>query len=249
MLAASVHTTIEVVNLRRGSSHGVFRLPCDTSNHADPSIGNPMTIPCPDHQRRTGRQPDDAGGMETFTVPLPQGPFVRLFSRNPLLRITDRLEALFLVLALAVPLLAVPISAAVGTAIHDSRSRLYTEQAQTRHTVSATVIGDSHRSNPESQMVTVPARWFAAGAEQTGDVTAKRPAEVGDTIDIWVDNDGSPIGRPQMSALDEAVAFGAAIWCALSLSGAALYLGVRMTLDRVRYTRWQQDFDSFFGRP
>lgn len=207
-----------------------------------------MTIPHPDHQRCAGQQPDGAAAMETFTVPSPRL-FVRLFSRNPLVRVIDRVEAVMLALAIVVPLVAVPISAAVGTAVHDSRSRLHAEQAQTRRTVSATVIGDNHRGSPESQMVTVPAQWSVAGAERTGDVSTKRPAKVGDTIEIWVDNDGSPIGRPRMSALNEAVAFGAAVWCAMSLSAAALFLGVRAVLDRVRQARWQQDFDRFHASP
>ena len=62
--------------------------------------------------------------------------------RNPLIRISDRVEALVLVLAVVVSLLAIPIAAAVGTAVHDSRSSLYAEQAQARRMVTATVVGE-----------------------------------------------------------------------------------------------------------
>lgn len=187
--------------------------------------------------------------MATFTMPLPRRLLVRLQGRNPLVRASDRVEALILVLAVAVSLLTVPIAAAVGTAIHDSRSRLYAEQAQTRRTVAATIIADSDRENPSSRTVMVPARWFAAGAEHTGDVIAKQPTKVGDEIEIWVDNAGSAIGQPMMTALGEAVASAMAIWCAVTLSAAALFAAARIALDRGRYSGWQRDFDTLIGRP
>lgn len=186
--------------------------------------------------------------MATFTVPLPRRLFGRLFGRNPLIRASDRVEALILVVAVAVSLLTVPIAAAVGTAIHDSRSRLYAEQAKTRHTVTATVIAHSDRENPRSRTVMVPARWIAAGAEHTGDVLAKLPTKVGDEVEIWVDDEGSAIGRPAMTALDEAVASAVTIWCAVTLSAAGVFAVARIALDRGRCSRWQRDFDTLIGR-
>lgn len=186
--------------------------------------------------------------MDTFTVRWPWGPSARLFGRNPLVRTSDRVEALILVLAVVVTLIAVPIAAAVGTAVYDSRSRLYAEQAQTRQTVTATVTGNGNsRQNIEKPMITVPARWFVGGAEHTGDVVAQRTAKVGDQIQIWVDDQGSPVGRPTLTALDEAVAFGAAVWCGVAFSAAAVFVGTRIALDRARYSAWQRDFDSLVG--
>lgn len=202
-----------------------------------------------DHRSIDDRRPDDDAAMETFTVPLPRKLFARLFSRNPLIRAVDRVEALILLLAVAVPLIAVPISAAVGTAVHDSRSRLYAEQSETRRPVTATVIGESHpRRNLENPTMTVPARWFAAGAERTGDVTAPLTAKIGDAIEIWVDDEGVPVARPVNTARDEALAFAVATWWAVSLLAAALFARARITLDRVRYDQWQQDFDRLIER-
>ncbi|MCV7378488.1 hypothetical protein BST11_10975 [Mycobacterium alsense] len=197
-----------------------------------------MTSPRPEH-----------AAMETFTVPLPRRLFRRLFGRSPLIRASDRVEALVLVLAVAVSLLTVPIAAAVGTATYDARSRLYAEQAQNRHAVIATVTGSAGRENPESSTVMVPAQWYAAGAEHTGDVLTQRGARVGDEIEIWVDSEGSPIGRPAMTALDEAVSSAMAIWCAVTLSAVAVYAGARVALDRRRDDQWQRDFDRLIARP
>lgn len=208
-----------------------------------------MSTSDPDHQSIADRRSHDDTAMEAFTVPLPRRLFVRLFGRNPLIRTTDRVEALILVLTVAASLLAVPIGAAVGTAVHDSRTRLYAEQVQTRRPVTATVTGESHpRRDLESATVTVPARWFAVGAERTGDVTAPLTAKPGDDIEIWIDDDGVPVARPLNTARDEALVFAVATWWCVSLLAAALFARARITLDRLRYDRWQQSFDRLVER-
>ena len=94
----------------------------------------------PHDQRGTAHWRADEATMDTFTVRLPRWPILlRLTGRDPLVRTTDRIEALVFVLAVVVSLLAAPIAAAVGTAVYDSSRHIYAEQAHTRHTVNATV--------------------------------------------------------------------------------------------------------------
>src|SRR3954469_17903102 len=135
---------------------------------------------------------------DTFTVRLPRWPvLLRLAGRDPLVRTIDRIEALVLVLAVAASLIAAPIAAAVGTAVYDSSRQIYAEQADTRHTVAATITGV-----PASQQIlrtgttTVSARWTAAGAEHTGTVNAPSTAKAGDTLEIWVDDNGTQVPEP-----------------------------------------------------
>lgn len=52
--------------------------------------------------------------METFTLDPRCWRITRVFGRNPLLRRTDRVEALIMVVALAVSLIAVPVAGVVG---------------------------------------------------------------------------------------------------------------------------------------
>ena len=118
----------------------------------------------------------DEAAMDTFTLRLPRWPILlRLLGRDPLVRTTDRIEALVFMLAVVVSLLAAPITAAVGTAVYDSSRHIYAEQAHTRHTVNATVT-----DVPASQQIvrtgttTVSARWTAAGTEHTGTVRRNR---------------------------------------------------------------------------
>ncbi|OBF85486.1 hypothetical protein A5791_23025 [Mycobacterium sp. 852002-51163_SCH5372311] len=206
-----------------------------------------MSTPPPDHQPLAGRRPDDA--METFTVRLPRKTSVSLFGGNPLTRTSDRLQAFFLVLAVAVSLISMPVAAAVGTAVHDSRSRVYTEQAAKYRTVTATVIGTGDsRQNLERPTITVPARWLISGTEHTGDVVAPRTVQVGDTVEVWLDDDGSPVGRPSTTAVDEAVASAFAVWLGTTLSAVALYLVARMALDRSRNAAWQRGIDNLLGQ-
>ena len=50
-------------------------------------------------------------------------------------------------LAVMVSLLAVPVAAAVGTAVHDSRRDIYAQQHHTRHLVTATITDDTAAHN------------------------------------------------------------------------------------------------------
>ena len=189
--------------------------------------------------------------MDTFTVRLPRWPvLLRLAGRDPLVRTIDRIEALVLVLAVAVSLIAAPIAAAVGTAVYDSSRHIYAEQAHTRHTVAATVT-----DVPASQQIlrtgttTVSAQWTAAGAEHTGTVEAQSTAKTGDTLEIWVDNNGAqvPAPAPTSRAAAEAAMGALVIWICAAAIAATLSTVTRALCDRIRFTRWQHDLDNLVG--
>ncbi|OBI79076.1 Rv1733c family protein [Mycobacterium asiaticum] len=195
-----------------------------------------MLTPQPDQRRRDRHRSDEGAGMETFTLGLPR--WVRvLFGRNPLIRRSDRIEALVLALAVTVTLLAAPVAAAVGTAIHDSRARSHAEQAQSRISVEATVLDRPARSDS----TWVQARWFAAGAEHTGLVQSERAPKPGEVIDIWVNPDGSYVGPPHMSAAREAVLVALAIWLNVAVAAAALFAGTRAACNRARDADWRPE--------
>lgn len=192
----------------------------------------------------TTPQPDQYAEIDTFSVRLPRWRFVRLFGRNPLIRVSDRIEALVLVLALALSLLAMPVAAALGTAVHDARNHIYAEQAQGRRMITGTVVDDSPTQIWRSKTMAVRARWFAAGAEHTGAVKTRQPVKSGDSIDIWVDQNGFQVAPPTRTAVDEAVAAALATWLGVAGAATALFVGTRAALDRSRHARWQHDFDN-----
>ena len=181
----------------------------------------------PHDQRGTAHWGTDNAAMDTFTVRLPRWlVLLRLRGRNPLVRTTDRIEALIMVLAVMVSLLAIPIAAAVGTAVYDSRRDIYAEQADTRHPVPATVT-----DVPASQQIlrtvtiTVPARWTADGAKHTGAVKAQSTAKTGDHVEIWVDHNGAQAAAPTPTtrAAVEAATAALVIWLSVAAIAAILF--------------------------
>ena len=205
----------------------------------------------PHDQRGTAHWRADEAVMDTLTLRLPRWPvLLRLLGRDPLVRTTDRIEALVLVLAVVVSLLAIPIAAAVGSAVHDSRRHLYAEQVVTRHIVAA-MVTDVPASQQVSRTgtITVAVRWSAAGAEHTGAVTAQWTTKTGDPIEIWVDNTGAqvPAPTPTTFAAVEAVTGALVIWICVAATAATLSTLTRAVCHRIRLTGWQHDLDSLVG--
>jgi len=189
--------------------------------------------------------------MDTFTLRLPRWQFLRVLGRNPLVRTSDRVEAATLVLAVMVSVLAAPAAAAIGTTVHESMSHRYTEQAQTRHTVTATVINDRAADRPPSpkKMITVDARWVVGGREYIGPVDAQPTVNTGDRIDLWVDNDGHRVDKPPpvSNAATDAALAAVGIWSSVAAAAATLFAVTRLLLDRFRATAWQHDIDNLVG--
>lgn len=201
--------------------------------------------PGPRHDASLRRRDDP---MEPFEIRLPRWPLlVRLFDRGPLVRPTDRLEALVVTLAIVVALLAVPIAAAIGTAIHDSRSHFYDEQNSTRQHVTAVVTDvPESRSFTRTGMMTVPVEWWDGNARHTEIVQAHSSVDPGDAVDLWIDADGARAlaPAPASRAAVEAVAGAVAIWVSVAAGAAILSALVQMTCDRIRSAAWQHDLDT-----
>ena len=204
----------------------------------------------PHDQRGTVHRHTDNTAMDVFTVRLPRWPLLlRPAGRDPLVRTIDRIEALVLVLAVAVSLIAAPIAAAVGTAVYDSSRQIYAEQAHTRHPVAATVTDVPASQVSRTGTTTVSARWTAADAEHSGTVKAQSNANAGDTIEIWVDDNGAQVPAPAPTSLAAAeAAMGAVvIWICAAAIATTLFTVTRAVCDRVRFTRWQHDLDTLVG--
>jgi len=107
-----------------------------------------------------------------------------------------------------------------GVAVYGSRARLYAEQAQTRHTVAATVIEESTDTHvPHITSISVRATWPVGVGARTDWFRTGKAVKVGDRIDIWVDSAGLRAARPTpvSQAGMDAVDVGAAIWFGVTL--------------------------------
>jgi hypothetical protein len=210
-----------------------------------------MNPDIPHDQRGNAHRRAGQPAVDTFTLRLPRWAILlRLLGRDPLVRTTDRVEALVLVLAVVVSLLCAPIAAAVGTAVYDSNRQLYAEQARSRHFVTATINGDpAIQQELRITTMTAPARWSVAGAEQTGTVKVSSTAKPGDSIEIWVDDNGAqvPAPSPTRRAAAEAVAAAVAVWVTVIATAATLVAVARAVCDRIRFAGWQHDLDGLVG--
>lgn len=180
--------------------------------------------------------------MQTFTL-LPQRWWVvRIFGRSPLVRRSDRVGVLLVLLAVVVSTIAVPVAGAVGTAVYEAHSRTYAEQTQTRHPVTATVLED-RTVNLDNVTYTVSARWRVDATEHTGSFSWSQFVKAGDLIDIWVDTDGTPVSAPTSTSQAgvDAVMAGITIWLSVVAASAALIVLVRWQLNRIHSADWDRE--------
>jgi len=170
---------------------------------------------------------------------------LRAFGRNPLVRGSDRLELLIVALGIFVVVVAAACAGALGTAVHDARSRVYIAQAQTRHAVTAIATEDSTivlRVHDNTAAI-VNARWQGNGTEHTGSLNWDHAVKTGDPLPIWVDGNGDHVDAPAPTSQAGADAVGVAYaaWQTVALAAAGLIWWGRLRLDRRRDSAWERD--------
>jgi hypothetical protein len=170
---------------------------------------------------------------------------LRAFGRNPLVRGIDRLELLIIALGVLGVVVAAACAGALGTAVHDARSRVYIAQAQTRHTTVARAIDDSMIvvGVDDHTATKVNARWQANGAERAASFTVDRTVKAGDLLRIWVDRTGKSVDAPTPSSQAGLDAIGVAYsaWQTVTLAAAGLVWWGRSRLGRRRDSAWERD--------
>ncbi|MCV7067698.1 hypothetical protein H7H51_22045 [Mycolicibacterium farcinogenes] len=163
---------------------------------------------------------------------------VRALGANPIIRLIDRAEAVGAILIIVLILTATAATAAISTAVHDSRSHLYAEQAATRHTVQARVTARSKETaGGTGRRFETAARWPTPSGERSGSIVLTRPAEAGDQVDMLVDPTGwqVPPPPPQWQAGVDAVTVGVAVWLiSIGVIGLAASLA-QQWLMRLRF--------------
>ncbi len=185
--------------------------------------------------------------MHTFTFGAGRSWIVRLIGRHPLVRTSDRTEARFVLLAVVVAVLAIPLAGAVGTSVHDVRAKFYAEQAASRHTVTATAMEDTTTVvRPDAVSFDVRARWNAAGTSHIDTITWPKRAKAGDQEAIWVDAHGRQAPDPAAPGRAGLDATGAAVLLWLVVAAAIVTFGyaLRSRLDKARFAAWDRVLQS-----
>ncbi|WP_227981362.1 hypothetical protein [Nocardia spumae] len=133
-------------------------------------------------------------------------PVVRLWrsgpwTTNPLMRISDRVEAVIRMLAVLVVLAAVPVSAAMGTAHYtDAAAQIRADNAaKTR--VTAIIVDDPIRTTTtatelSAQRTDATVRWTHDGRSGTATAPVADAARRGEQTTIWLGPDGRMTTAP-----------------------------------------------------
>ena len=185
--------------------------------------------------------------MDTFRLDWGRCWTVRALGRNPLVRFSDRVEAVVLVLVFVTALAVIPVAGTIGTAVYESRARLYAEQAQTRHTVTATAIEDSTVIlDQDAEVFWTEARWRVNGVEHVGSADSANATKAGDQLDVWVDASGDQVAAPTPTSRAgiDAMFAGAGAWLIAMAGVAGLSLFVRSWMTHRRYRAWEREWQE-----
>ena len=171
-------------------------------------------------------------------------PVLRLFSRDPLVRASSRMQTALVTLVVSVVVLAAACAGVLGTLIYRAETQNYREQVQTRHAVVATAGADSKAAvSHDASAFTVDARWEANGITHTGVIGSDDAVKAGDRLQIWVDADGNPVARPAPPELagPEAVIAAIAAWFVMVLAAVPVLALVRANPRDKREAQWDSD--------
>lgn len=186
--------------------------------------------------------------MQTYT--LRWGVWLhRLLARNPLVRVSDRVEAVAVVLTFLIAVLAVPVAGAVGTAVHADLAASFALQRSERTELQARAVADSSvvpRSSGNS--FRTPIEWEFGGRAHAAEVRTASVQE-GDAVTIWVDRSGDRVGEPftDEEAVVRAVIAAIAVWGVSVGFATAGWVVLRWRLDRARYADWDRELDDLAG--
>jgi hypothetical protein len=180
--------------------------------------------------------------MQTFTFSL--GSLLRrLSARNPLVRVSDRLEATTLLIVFAVALFAAPVAGAVGTGTYDNVKHAFAVDRINSREVSATVTAESTLAPRayEDPFLT-PIQWQFEGAVHTGQVRTTY-MKTGDRMTIWIDTKGDRKMSPltDQDAATQAILAALGLWFAAVVVAIASWAALRARLDRSRHAAWDRE--------
>ncbi len=181
--------------------------------------------------------------MQSFVIRPMTWPVLRLFSRNPLVRVGDRIETAAVALGVLLVVIATACAGAMGTMLHDSQAQKYLEQQQTRHAIVARAFDDGEpAASPQSASYTVLSKWRFNGTNHTELIGWTNYVKAGDPLDIWVDDRGDRVAPPRPVARAAVDALSAAVigWFVVILAIAHAVNAVRAHARRMRDAQWEQ---------
>ncbi|MFC9839774.1 hypothetical protein ACFVKB_39250 [Rhodococcus sp. NPDC127530] len=178
---------------------------------------------------------------------------LRPWSRNRLMRPSDRIEAALVLLTAVVVLLLIPFAAATHTRLEQQTQTLRAGV----HLVPAVLLEDTYLAPDVPEYAIRPAgthtaraRWFTPGGERTAAVPTDTPGKVGQTVTVSVDADGNLTGPIPSGRENTVVAVTAAcgLW-ALTAGAVLLAAALAHPVHRNRLRLWAQEWKQFDTPP
>jgi hypothetical protein len=173
-------------------------------------------------------------------------------NRNPLRRTADRIEAWMTFGVVMTILLSAPLAGwSAGREIYRDDRRANAWEWQHWMRVSAVLLQDvsattdqAGEGQPSPALALAPARWPGpGGTARTGMIVAGAARQVGDTVPIWVDDQGNVAGRPgQRSPVLDAIMTAILAAGAVAAGLAGLRRIVIWGLDHRRLRSWQAEW-------
>ncbi|KXX55312.1 Rv1733c family protein [Rhodococcus sp. LB1] len=181
------------------------------------------------------------------------------WSRNPLMRTRDRLDAVVAAVMITFVLIMVPFAAAFGTVTNTRLNDQSRADLQSRHAQTAVLIDDPHQvlvggatgDSPDTEDHAT-AQWTAPdGNLQSTDVETRHDAHRGDTVAVWIDPDGHVVDEPRSGPENAAIAVGAALsaWATAAVGSFLLLCAVRWVNTRSRMRQWDREWNDVGRTP
>lgn len=166
-----------------------------------------------------------------------------LVSRNPLIRRSDRVEALAIILVAFVALLALPAVVHFASDVRDERVREITAQAKSVHAVQATAVADGTvpiADELATADATVSAEWTQGYLPHVETVKVDHYVRAGDRFTVWLDADQRPSAAPRdpSSASGEVALAAFAVYCTIVAIAGFLLLLLVEALNFLRRRTW-----------
>jgi len=170
--------------------------------------------------------------------------YLRALGRNPLIRASDRAEALGVLAVLLLAVIAIPMATVLHDRTYADRMHTVAEQAQSRHSVQATVVhGSTGLPTDFDTPAYVTVQWKDGSQVRSEQIVSPATVTTGEPLTVWLDDDGTVTGAPMQPVDAELSALGIAV---VAWGLGVLFLvfgacGMRKILDRMRARAWERE--------
>jgi hypothetical protein len=171
----------------------------------------------------------------------------RLTVCNPLVRRSDRIEAIAILAVWIAVVACTPFAAALGTVVHDAQSHAYAAQRSDRHRISAVATrGSTVDISRYAASYVTPIEWRYGGRNHSGVVGTSKTMRTGEQQSVWVTSAGEMTTPPPSStdAAVEAILAALGAWLVVIGLGAGGLTVLRHRLNHIRYACWDREFDD-----